>query len=95
MNSIRRLPVICGYGGINSAGRSSSDLAYKRLVYDLLSEDMKSDVIKDLSNITNNETNEKNFKNKTLVRKINKEKYDAEGLMTETMNVNAAGQYPS
>nr|GIR52320.1 MAG: hypothetical protein CM15mP61_10290 [Gammaproteobacteria bacterium] len=41
MNSIRRLPVICGYGGINSAGRSSSDLAYKRLVFDLLSEDMK------------------------------------------------------
>ena len=45
MNSIRRLPVVCGYGGINSAGRSSSDLAYKRLVYDLLSEDMKNVLI--------------------------------------------------
>lgn len=95
MNSIRRLPVICGYGGINSAGRSSSDLAYKRLVFDLLSEDMKNEVVEDLSNITNNETNKENFKNQTLVRKIDKEKYDSEGLMTETMNVNAAGQYPT
>ena len=93
MNSIRRLPVICGYGGINSAGRSSSDLAYKRLVFDLLSEEMKNEVVEDLSNITNNETNKENFKNHTLVRKIDKEKYDSEGLMTETMNVNAAGQF--
>ena len=38
---------------------------------------------------------DRNFKNQTLVRKINKEKYDSEGLMTETMNVNAAGQFPS
>ena len=37
--------MICGYGGINSAGRSSSDLAYKRLVFDLLSEDMKNEVV--------------------------------------------------
>ena len=79
MNSIRRLPVICGYGGINSAGRSSSDLAYQRLVFDLLSEDMKNEVVEDLSNITNNETNKENFKNQTLVRKIDKEKYDSEG----------------
>ena len=56
---------------------------------------MKNEVVEDLSNITNNETNKENFKNQTLVRKIDKEKYDSEGLMTETMNVNAAGQYPS
>ena len=73
--------------GINSAGRSSSDLAYKRLVFDLLSEEMKNEVVEDLSNITNNETNKENFKSQTLVRKIDKEKYDSEGLMTETMNV--------
>ena len=56
---------------------------------------MKNEVVEDLSNITNNETNKENFKNQTLVRKIDKEKYDSEGLMTETMNVNAAGQYPT
>ena len=82
MNSIRRLPVICGYGGINSAGRSAFDLAYKRLVFDLLSEE-KNEVILDLSNITNNETNEENIlRIKHLVRKIDKEKYDPDGLMT-------------
>ena len=41
--------------------------------FDLLSEDMKNEVVKDLSNITNNETNKENFKNQTLVRKIDKE----------------------
>ena len=44
MKSIRRLPVICGYGGINSAGRSAFDLAYKRLVFNLLSQEEKNDV---------------------------------------------------
>ena len=39
MKAIRRLPVICGYGGINSAGRSAFDLAYKRLVFNLLSQE--------------------------------------------------------
>ena len=48
MKSIRRLPVICGYGGINSAGRSAFDLAYKRLVFNLLSQEEKNEVILDL-----------------------------------------------
>ena len=48
-------------------------LLIKDFVFDLLSEDMKNEVVKDLSNITNNETNKENFKNQTLVRKIDKE----------------------
>ena len=95
MKSIRRLPVICGYGGINSAGRSAFDLAYKRLVFNLLSEEEKNEVILDLSNMTDGHTNEENIFANTLVRKINKEKYDPEGLMTGKMNVNAAGQFPA
>ena len=95
MKSIRRLPVICGYGGINSAGRSAFDLAYKRLVFNLLSQEEKNEVILDLSNMTNGLTNEENILANTLVRKINKDKYDPDGLMTGKMNVNAAGQFPA
>ena len=74
MRSIRRLPVICGYGGINSAGRSAFDLAYKRLVFNLLSEEEKNEVFLDLSNMTDGHTNKENMFANTLVRKINKEK---------------------
>ena len=95
MKSIRRLPVICGYGGINSAGRSAFDLAYKRLVFNLLSQEEKNEVILDLSNITDGLTNEENILANTLVRKIDKDKYDPDGLMTGKMNVNAAGQFPA
>ena len=95
MKSIRRLPVICGYGGINSAGRSAFDLAYKRLVFNLLSQEEKNEVILDLSNMTDGLTNEENILANTLVRKIDKDKYDPDGLMTGKMNVNAAGQFPS
>ena len=95
MKSIRRLPVICGYGGINSAGRSAFDLAYKRLVFNLLSQEEKNEVILDLSNITDGLTNEENILANTLVRQIDKDKYDPDGLMTGKMNVNAAGQFPA
>ena len=95
MKSIRRLPVICGYGGINSAGRSAFDLAYKRLVFNLLSQEEKNEVILDLSNMTDGLTNEENMLVNTLVRKIDKDKYDPDGLMTGKMNVNAAGQFPA
>ena len=95
MKSIRRLPVICGYGGINSAGRSAFDLAYKRLVFNLLSQEEKNEVILDLSNMTDGLTNEENILANTLVRQIDKDKYDPDGLMTGKMNVNAAGQFPS
>ena len=95
MKLIRRLPVICGYGGINSAGRSAFDLAYKRLVFNLLSQEEKNEVILDLSNMTDGLTNEENILANTLVRKIDKDKYDPDGLMTGKMNVNAAGQFPA
>ena len=80
MKSIRRLPVICGYGGINSAGRSAFDLAYKRLVFNLLSQEEKNEVILDLSNLTDGLTNEENILANTLVRKIDKDRYDPDAV---------------
>ena len=34
MQDFKRFPVICSVGGINSAGRSSFDFSYKRLILD-------------------------------------------------------------
>ncbi|MGO3345117.1 MAG: beta-ketoacyl synthase [Marinomonas sp.] len=48
-----RLPVIIGFGGINSAGRSSSHQAYRRIVLDLLPSDIQQDVLLDLATLTN------------------------------------------
>ena len=48
-----RLPVIVGFGGINSAGRSSSHQAYRRIVLDLLPASIQQDVLLDLATITN------------------------------------------
>ncbi|BDX03699.1 beta-ketoacyl-[acyl-carrier-protein] synthase FabY [Marinomonas pontica] len=48
-----RLPVIVGFGGINSAGRTSSHQAYRRIVFDLLPSSLQQDVLLDLATITN------------------------------------------
>lgn len=48
-----RLPVIVGFGGINSAGRTSSHQAYRRIVFDLLPSTIQQDVLLDLATITN------------------------------------------
>jgi len=50
---LARLPVIVGFGGINSAGRTSSHQAYRRIVFDLLPESVQQDVLLDLATITN------------------------------------------
>ncbi|GAB3476881.1 beta-ketoacyl synthase [Marinomonas epiphytica] len=48
-----RLPVIVGFGGINSAGRTSSHQAYRRIIFDLLPAQTQQDVLLDLATITN------------------------------------------
>lgn len=48
-----RLPVIVGFGGINSAGRTSSHQAYRRIVFDLLPSTIQQDVLLDLATLTN------------------------------------------
>ncbi|BFM49368.1 beta-ketoacyl synthase N-terminal-like domain-containing protein [Marinomonas sp. THO17] len=48
-----RLPVIVGFGGINSAGRTSFHQAYRRIVFDLLPSLTQQDVLLDLATLTN------------------------------------------
>ena len=95
MQDFKRFPVICSVGGINSAGRSSFDFSYKRLVLDNLDIRSKELLLKDLNSLTNSEiSSEKDILKKTLVRKINSDLFDPELLMKDVMNVNAAGQLP-
>ena len=95
MQDFKRFPVICSVGGINSAGRSSFDFSYKRLVIDNLDENSKKLLLKDLKSLTNSEiSSEKDIFEKTLVRKVNSDLYDPDLLMKDVMNVNAAGQLP-
>ena len=72
MQDFKRFPVICSLGGINSAGRSSFDFSYKRLVLDSLDTKSKKLLLKDLNSLTNSEiSSEKDILKKTLVRDIN------------------------
>ena len=94
MPNLKKLPVICSIGGINSAGVTSSNLAYQRLVYETLSKSEKDNVLKNLNALSGLERTEDQILNGTLVRQINKVSYDPDGLMTEVMGVNAAAQLP-
>ena len=95
MQDFKRFPVICSVGGINSAGRSSFDFSYKRLVIDDLDANSKKTLLKDLNSLTNSEiSSEKDIFEKTLVRKVNSALFDPDLLMKDVMNVNAAGQLP-
>ncbi len=95
MLDLKRFPVICSVGGINSAGRSSFNFSYKRLIIENLNKEKKIELLKDLNNLTNGKiSSEKDILNKTLVRKINSDLYDPELLMADVMKVNAAGQLP-
>lgn len=47
-----RLPIIVGFGGINSAGRSSHHHGYRRLVYDALPESAQLTTLKSLALLT-------------------------------------------
>ena len=95
MLNLKRFPVICSVGGINSAGRSSFNFSYKRLIIENLNKEKKIELLKDLNNLTSGKiSSETDILNKTLVRKINADLYDPELLMTDVMKVNAAGQLP-
>ena len=45
----KSLALITGFGGINSAGRSSSYLSYKNMVFDSLSSKEQLEVLQDLA----------------------------------------------
>ena len=93
MKNLKKLPVICSMGGLNSAGRTSGHIGYKRLIYQSLVNSEKNEVLKDLMALSKETKSEKEILAGSLIRQIDKT-LDPSGLMTEEIGVNAGAQLP-
>ena len=116
MNS-KPLALITGFGGINSAGRSSSHLSYKNLIFGSLNEKEQLEVLQDLAVLQGKieptgrawETisgdsidlkrylleNETQIRRDSMVRKLDADTYDKDGIILNQIKASAAGQLPS
>lgn len=71
---MRKLPVITGFGGINSAGRVSLHHAYRRMVHEALDDQMMAATWQDLSRLMKLDsasTDRQTLLDRTLIRRIN------------------------
>ena len=115
--NVKPLALITGFGGINSAGRSSSHISYKNLIFDTLTPKDQLEVLQDLAvmegiiepigrswETTSGDSidlksylieNQKSIRSETMVRKIDREIYDTDGIITEDIQASAGGQLPS
>ena len=115
--NVKPLALITGFGGINSAGRSSSHISYKNLIFDTLTPKDKLEVLQDLAvmegiiepigrswETTSGDSidlksylieNQKSIRSETMVRKIDREIYDTDGIITDDIQASAGGQLPS
>ena len=115
--NVKPLALITGFGGINSAGRSSSHISYKNLIFDTLTPKDQLEVLQDLAvmegiiepigrswETTSGDSidlksylieNQKSIRSETMVRKIDPEIYDTDGIITKDIQASAAGQLPS
>ena len=116
MNS-KSLALITGFGGINSAGRSSHHLSYKNLIFSSLEEKEQLEVLQDLSvlqgkieplgrsweTISGDTINLQEYltenasviRNDSMVRKVDRDIYDKDGIILDQIKASAAGQLPS
>ena len=115
--NVKPLALITGFGGINSAGRSSSHISYKNLIFDSLTLKDQLEVLQDLAvmegiiepigrswETTSGDSidlksylieNQKSIRSETMVRKIDREIYDTDGIITDDIQASAGGQLPS
>ena len=112
----KSLALITGFGGINSAGRSSSYLSYKNMVFDSLSSKEQLEVLQDLAVLqgkiepigrswetSSGDTidlkkyltdNSSNIRSDSMVRKLDRDLYDKDGVILDQIGASAAGQLP-
>lgn len=81
------LPIIVGYGGINAAGRSSDNQAFRRLIYEVLSPIEQARTINQIGAISGRGPNIANDENlilktleNTLIRKIHTDWFDIDAV---------------
>ena len=114
--STKSLALITGFGGINSAGRSSAYLSYKNMVFDSLSGKEQLEVLQDLAVLqgkiepigrsweTNSgdsidlkkylTDNNSSIRSDSMVREIERDLYDKDGIILDQIGASAAGQLP-
>ena len=114
--STQSLALITGFGGINSAGRSSSYLAYKNMVFDSLASKEQLEVLQDLAVLQGKiepigrswETssgdsidlkkyltdNNSSIRSDSMVRELERDLYDKDGIILDQIGASAAGQLP-
>ncbi|MDC0141402.1 beta-ketoacyl synthase [Gammaproteobacteria bacterium] len=114
--STKSLALITGFGGINSAGRSSAYLSYKNMVFDSLSGKEQLEVLQDLAVLqgkiepigrsweTNSgdsidlkkylTDNNSSIRSDSMVRKLERDLYDKDGIILDQIGASAAGQLP-
>lgn len=75
---MKKLPVIVGFGGINTAGRSSFHHAYRRMVHDALPDSVTAPMFEGLASLTKQpkDTPKETLLAQTLIRKIEKQTFD-------------------
>ncbi len=81
---MKKLPVIVGFGGINAAGRSSFHHSYRRMVHEVLPEDVTEPMFKGLAALMNQpeNTDKASLLEQTLIRKIEKQTFDLDDIDT-------------
>ena len=88
------LPVIVGYGGINSAGRSIFDLSSKRIIFEKLNKEDQDEVITSLGHLMGS-TDQNQILSKTLMRTIDEDFFLINSFRNPTLPTMAGGQLPS
>ena len=89
-----KLPLIVSYGGINAAGRSVFDLAHKRMIFDVLTEESQTEVLKSLEVLCGIDDREY-LLSKSLIRTIDEDFFLEHCHRDPSLPTKAGGQLPS
>jgi len=88
------LPLIVGYGGINSAGRSIFDFSHQRMLFDSIDAKNQDEVLLSLGHLMSTKER-KAILNKTLIRTIDDNFFDDHNYRSPALPTLAGGQLPS
>ena len=88
------LPLIVGYGGINSAGRSIFDFSHQRMLFDSIDQRNQNEVLQSLGHLMGTKERE-TILNKTLIRTIDDDFFDDHNYRSPHLPTLAGGQLPS
>ena len=88
------LPVIVGYGGINSAGRSIFDLSHQRMLFESIDSTKQKEVITSLGHLMGISEQQK-ILDHTLIRTIDQDFFENHNYRNPDLPTMAGGQLPS